>query len=75
MAKVRPSCPTCKHNQFEPEAYEAPLSLTKLTLVQCIKCGTVVGVEFNPVRDFQWEVLVGRVEKIETLLKEMQPPF
>lgn len=75
MAKVKPSCPNCKHNQFEPEAYEAPLSLVKLTLVQCIKCGTVVGVEFNPERDFQWEVLVGRVEKIETLLKEMQQTF
>lgn len=71
----KPSCPRCQHDQFEPEAYKAQESGVELTLVQCVRCGTVVEVDFNPQRDFEWEVLIRRMEEIEKILKEMQTSF
>lgn len=75
MANIKPSCPKCGRTQFEPTMYHAQESDEELTLVQCIACGTVVGVDIDPIRIQEWKQLIGRVETIETLLKQMQPPF
>lgn len=66
------SCPKCGHNQFESEMYKAQESETEFTLVQCTQCGTVVGVDFNYIRELEWKDLIGRVKRIEEILERMQ---
>lgn len=63
------SCPKCGKHQFERAAHEAQGSREVIMLVQCTECGTVVGVDFDELRDLQWKDLIKRVEHIEDILK------
>lgn len=67
---ARSTCGICGNHDFEQQEYVRPD--VKLTLVQCADCGTVVGVDFNSDQHHEWLSLIGRVEKIEQMLKELK---
>ena len=62
------SCPKCGHHQFESQMHTAKGSGEEFTLVQCADCGTVVGVDFNYLRELEWKELISRVKRIEQIL-------